>query len=229
MKSLRELGLLSQDTVTAQYMLGSRHLTWAGVYSSSVDVCVIAQSALRELHHATQETISLYLLEGNERVCVERLESPQNVRIIARLGRRLPLYAGSAGKVFLAFMPSNRREQILDSVPMIKLTANTIDDRSILYRELDRIRSQGYATSTGEWILEASGVAAPVFHASGEIAAVVTISGPSQRFTPGRMAEYAVMVTRVAAQVSVDLGFRSEHRFLKLSVAQDADRLRVAD
>ena len=117
LQAMKEIGLLQQNPLNQTYSLGGKVLAWAGVYSSTLDVRNAALSSIQELHRVTRETISLYVLEGNERVCVERLESNQNVRIVARLGRRVPLYAGSAGKVFLAFLPPARRDAILKATP----------------------------------------------------------------------------------------------------------------
>jgi DNA-binding IclR family transcriptional regulator len=160
------------------------------------------------MHASTQETISLYVLDGNDRVCIERLESPQNVRIVARLGRRLPLYAGSAGKVFLAFLPTKRCEEILASTVLVPLTSKTIVNLPTLRSELENIRQQGYAVSRGEWLLDASGVAAPIFDQSGDVTAVLAISGPGQRFADDVIARYAQVVTRQALVISLALGFR---------------------
>lgn len=208
MIALKELGVLKQNPTTQQYALGGRVLTWAGVYTTSMDVRNIALPALQEIHHSTQETISLYILEGDERVCVERLESPQNVRIVARIGRRLPLYAGSAGKVFLAFLSPQRCEEILSRTIFQPLTEKTIIDKGKLLEELEKIRRNGYAYSSGEWLLDASGVAAPVFSQTGEVVAAVTISGPSQRFTEILIQQYAHEVLRVARHISIEMGFR---------------------
>lgn len=205
--SMKDLGLLSQNPITRTYSLSSKVLAWAGVYTATIDVRNVALAAIEELHRLTRETISLYVLEGNERVCVERLESPENVRIVARVGRRLPLYAGSAGKVFLAFLPAARREQILKSTSLTPLTAKTIVDIDALHQELEKVRKQGYAVSYGEWILEASGIAAPIFGQNDEIVAALTISGPAQRFTKENVSKYIREVIRVAAQISQDMGY----------------------
>lgn len=208
MQYLKNLGLLSQNPNTRVYSLGSRVLTWAGVYLAISDIRTVALPHLQELHASTQETISLYVLDGKDRVCIERLESPQNVRIVARLGRRLPLYAGSAGKVFLAFLPQQLCEEILASTELVPLTPKTIVNLSTLHNELEIIRQQGYAVSRGEWLLDASGVAAPIFDQSGEIVAVLTISGPGQRFADEVIKRYAQVVTRQALVISLALGFR---------------------
>ena len=207
LQALKEIGLLQQNPLNQAYSLGGKVLAWAGVYSSTLDVRNAALAAIQDLHRVTRETISLYVLEGNERVCVERLESTQNVRVVARLGRRVPLYAGSAGKVFLAFLPAFRRDAILKAEPPTPITASTIVDINALLEELKRIRRKGYAVSFGEWVAEASGVAAPIFDARGEITAVLTISGPGQRFTEDVVQHYVTDVKRVADQISRELGF----------------------
>ncbi len=208
LSALRELGILNQNSATRTYSMGSKVLTWAGVYTSNLDVRNLALPALQELHSRTSETISLYILENNERLCVERLESPQNVRIVARVGRRLPLYAGSAGKAMLAFLPLAQREEYLRNIPLTPLTSQTMVDPDSLRQELEKIREQGYAVSHGEWILEAAGVAIPIFDQKGEVLAAISISGPDQRFTEEKVAQYVPELTRVAAQISRELGYQ---------------------
>ena len=209
MAAMKDLGILSQNPSTRTYSVGTRTLTWAGIYLSTSDIRNVAFPYLHELHDATQETISLYLLEGNERVCVERLESTQNVRFVApRVGRRLPLHAGSAGKVLLAYLNEKRQNDILNSGELTRLTEKTIVDPTRLRGELGLIRSQGYAISNGEWILDASGIAAPIFDRTGEILAALTISGPAQRFTQEVYPGYINQVVRVAGLISQGMGYR---------------------
>jgi IclR family transcriptional regulator, KDG regulon repressor len=212
---LKELGLLSQNPNTHAYSLGGRVLAWAGVYTSTMDVRNQALPFMHELHSTTQETISLYIMEDNERVCVERIESPQNVRIIARIGRRLPLYAGSAGKVFLAYLPPERRQEILDSTDFEPFTPNTLVDRAALEEEIEKILRHGYGVSCGEWVSDASGVAAPIFDQRKEIIAVLTISGPTQRFNQEKINQYVEEVTRFAGQISAELGYRKVKDFVR--------------
>ena len=196
--ALKEAGILNQNPANRAYSLGPKVLTWAGVYTNTLDIRARAIASLHELHRDTQETISLYILDGNYRVCVERLESQQNVRITSRVGLRLPLYAGSAGKAMLAFLPPARQKELIRSTALAPLTERTITDPEALCREMEKIRADGYAVSRGEWILDASGVAAPVFDQNGEVIAAVTISGPAQRFTDEAIARYIPMILPVA-------------------------------
>ena len=208
MLAMKDLGILNQNPATKMYSIGARSLVWAGIYLATCDIRVVALPYMEDLHRTTRETISLYILDGFERVCVERLESPQNVRIIARIGRRMPLYAGSAGKAFLAFMPEKQRQEILASIDLVPITANTIVDKEILRNELVKIRSDGCSVSHGEWDPEASGVAAPIFGQRDEVIGVITISGPTQRFTSQIIQDYCQLIKKIAHQISVAMGSR---------------------
>jgi len=206
--ALKALGVLSQNPETRAYSMGARVLAWADIYSSTLDVRNKAYPALVELHQQTEETISLYILDGCDRVCIERLESPQSVRIVQRIGRRLPLYAGSAGKAMLAFLPPERQEAVLQASKLEPLTPKTITDPAVLRRELKKIREQGCAVSYGEWLADAAGVSAPIFDQNGQVAAAVVISGPISRFTKEKVDRYCEEVKRVAALISERMGFR---------------------
>ncbi len=207
MAYMKDMGILNQDSESHLYMMGSKVLAWAGIYTVTSDVRTVALPVMVRLQEQTRETISLYILEGSERVCVERLESPETVRIVARVGRRIPLYAGSAGKVFLAFMPENRREMILRDIDLDPMTERTITDVNVLRANLDQISEKGYAVSRGEWIIDASGTAAPIFDQRGQISAAISISGPGQRFTDEKIKEMADLLVKEAAQISFALGY----------------------
>jgi len=208
MASLRNLGILSQNPESKAYSLGPRVLTWAGVYTATLDLRKRALPFLEELYVSTNETISLYILQGNDRICVERLESAQTVRIVARIGRRLPLYAGSAGKVLLAFLPEDRLREILPTLKMEPLTPNTIIDRTKLQNELVEIRKRGVSVSHGEWISDASGIAAPIFDQFNEPVGAISISGPTQRFTPRVIELFTPPLIHAAVEISRDMGYR---------------------
>ena len=145
--AMKEAGLLTQNPQTRSYRLGGKVLAWAGCFAAAIDLREQALPSIQELHRTTQETISLYVMEGDERMCVERMESSHNVRIVARVGRRLPLYAGSAGKLFLAFLPEERREEILRATDYKPLTPYTITDPQVLRGELVNIRQAGNCTA----------------------------------------------------------------------------------
>src|ERR687897_672498 len=61
-----------------------------------------ARPELAWLRERTGESVQLFVRDGDERVCVESLEAPHELRTIVPVGARLPLDAGSGGKALLA-------------------------------------------------------------------------------------------------------------------------------
>ena len=215
LSSLKELGLLVQDHETQKYALAGKVLAWAEVYSATLDIRRLALPFIQNLQRITGETVSLYVLEGTNRVCVERLESDQNVRVVARIGRNIPLHAGSAGKLFLAYMSDAERQDLLDETELDPLTPYTITDIDELQKQMKVIKDQGYALSHREWTIDASGISAPIFNQRGKMIAALTVSGPTQRFNPDKLHRISSACTRTAMEISSLLGYRVNHHTME--------------
>ena len=209
LSALKDLGLLFQDQDSRKYALAGKVLGWAEVYGATLDIRMLAKSHIQDLQRLTGETISLYVLEGTNRVCVERLESDQNVRVVARIGRNIPLHAGSAGKLFLAYLPDEDREKILSTTNLDPLTPYTITDVAFLRQQVMKIKNQGYAISHREWTVDASGVSAPIFNQRGQMIAALTVSGPTQRFFDENLTKFTNACILTALQISRLFGYHA--------------------
>jgi DNA-binding IclR family transcriptional regulator len=205
--TLAATGVLTQNPANLTYMLGPRVLAWAGLYAGTLDIRTSARPILERLRRATRETTTLYVPDGLERVCVERLEGPESIRAFVRLGERMPLYAGAGGKVLLAFLPPESRAAILKRLTLARFTPHTISTRPRLERELASIRERGYATSAHERFEGGASVAAPVYGAGGSLVGAVNVFGPADRFTGTRQATYVKHVTSAAAAISRAMGY----------------------
>src|SRR5207245_11481912 len=127
---------------------------------------------------ATGESAQLFVRDADRRLCVDAVESDSELRTIVEIGSELPLTAGSAGKVFLAFGPVSMRDRLV--VGAVKLTSRTPagDD---LTRQLAAVRRAGFAASAGERQPGVGSVSAPVLGPLEEPLAVVSVSGPLTR------------------------------------------------
>ena len=206
--TLRSAGVLRQDPVTRSYMMGPKVLAWSTVYTGGLDIRDWARPALEELHRATRETISLYLLDGDERICVDRIESQERLRMTTHVGDRLPLHIEASGKIFLAFLPPAQRKEILARASKGPSASGKRSSRQALQDELKKIQAQGYAVSHGESTAGASCVSAPVFDGTGKPMAAITISGPTVRMTDDKVSEYASRVMATAKEVSQAMGLK---------------------
>ncbi|MDL9935575.1 IclR family transcriptional regulator [Gordonia sp. ABSL1-1] len=127
-----------------------------------------ALMVLPRLRDITGESVQVYRREGAERVCVAAMEPHTGLRDTVPVGTRLPMTAGSAAKVLLAWAdPSTQRALMHDSV---------FSDRS-----LHEIRRRGWAQSAGERAAGVASVSAPVRNGSGDVVAAISVSGPIDR------------------------------------------------
>jgi IclR family KDG regulon transcriptional repressor len=208
--TLTSLGILNQNRDTQKYRMGSKVLRWGAVYMSSMDLRLEARPFLEELHKQTDETIHLDIPDGATRICIERIESPQSLRWVPRIGERKPYYASAGGKVMLAYFSPTQRSEILKSQPLEQLTPRTTTDPKILQKEFDLIRERGYSISEGERVDGVSCVAAPIFDSSKIIIGALTISGPTLRFSEAKKQEYAQLLIQATGNISKAMGYFSE-------------------
>lgn len=158
------------------------------------------------LRVATDETVTLSSLLGRERIYVDQLVSPHEIKMSVELGRPYPLHAGASGKAMLAFLPESTRQSILSSA-LDRLTDRTLTNVRALEAELDAVRRLGTAASRSERQSGAASVAAPVFDGQVVIGSM-SVCGPEYRFDDAAVARYRVLVKDAAAQLSSDLGRR---------------------
>ncbi len=197
--ALESKGFVRQDNVTGRYHLGLKALELASVYLTSGDMPAIAYPEMMALRDRAQETVSLYVRDGNERVRVQRAEGPLTVRRVVGLGERLPLYLGASGKVLLGWAPPAERIVLLEQI----LPAGF--DRAGLEAAIARALQQGWALSTEEREEGVASVAAPVLDRAGRCVAALAISGPVSRFDTLTAATLGRLVLESARTIGLRL------------------------
>jgi IclR family acetate operon transcriptional repressor len=117
---------------------------------------------------------------GFEVVYLHVIESQQAVRVYIDVGSRLPAHVTSTGLACLAWLPPERLQAILPP-KLPAWTDETITERDVLLRELERIRARGYAQTLGTFRTDVGGVAAPIFAPDGMPVAALCVSSPRYR------------------------------------------------
>ena len=138
---------------------------------------------MEELSRRTEETVLLGVLTREAEVLtyVEIIDSPHPVRYQIPVGTTRPLYATATGRVLLAYADKKWQDDYLASVTFKMKTSMPVT-RTILKRELEKIRAEGVSCALGIYLKGVAGVSAPVFDADGRCVAALTIAGPTERF-----------------------------------------------
>ena len=145
------------------------------------------------LADATGETINVAVASPGGVEHLAQVESRHYLGTSHWVGRRVPYHCSANGKVLLAFAAAGAAEGALEPH-----TSRTITEPAIFAAELETIRREGYATAVDELELGLSAVAAPVLDESGRAIAALSISGPTLRLSPRRVAELRPIVIKQA-------------------------------
>jgi DNA-binding IclR family transcriptional regulator len=185
------------------YRLGPRLLQIAAASLQEPSLRAVAHPALERLAETTGESAQLYVRSLDGRVCVDAVESSSELRTSVPVGAELPVWVGSAGKVFMAWTEEPARGELVARAR--PLTAATpVDER--LLRQLATARRVGWASSAGEREDGVGSVSAPVLGHHEELVAVVSISGPTSRVSRIGARRYAPAVTAAAREIEASLG-----------------------
>ncbi len=200
LKTLERDGFVIQDPVSHQYLLGPVILQISSnPFIAHQRLVVSAQGEMERLRNLTGETVTINIRLGAQRICLEEIESNDNIKFTIGRGSMAPLYAGSAGKVLLAELPQKELELLLRNVDLRPIGPKTITDRSRLQKELGRIRREGHAVSLGEKLAGGRAISVPI---KGYVCPVsMTILGPEFRFG-ARYRGYIRELKRSAAIIS---------------------------
>ncbi|MDO4610050.1 IclR family transcriptional regulator [Corynebacterium sp.] len=151
-----------------------------------------AAHVLPKLMETSGESVQIYRLTGDTRTCIASLEPASGLRNTVPVGSRMPLTAGSAAHVFLAYGPESLAARILPGADFDEA-------------ELARVREQGWAESVGERDAALASISAPVFDPSGEMTAVLSISGPVEHLTPSPYRAWGAEVLAAARDMGARL------------------------
>ena len=218
--SLIKLGYVEQNQTNGHYRLGLKILSLSSVVLQMMDLRRIAYDFLYDLMHESGETANLVVLDGDEVVYIEKVESQAAVRYFSLIGRRAPVHATGVGKVLLSEMAQMDIIAILRNKGMPRLTERTITEIEPFLDELALVRKQGFAYDNEECEVGARCIAAPVRNHTGRVVAAMSISGPTARLTPERMKELTPVVMKYATKLSFALGYTKDVMQLKTPLAR---------
>jgi IclR family transcriptional regulator, acetate operon repressor len=211
---LRDHGLVEQETDTERYRLGPKTLFWAQAYLAHLDLRSIAAPILYQLMVATRETVHLVVYDHGEVIYIDKVESPNKIRMFSQIGLRMPAYCTAVGKAFLAYLPETAFDEVA-AKGLLRRTPNTLSTPQDLRVDLERIRQRGFSIDDIENEDEVRCVGAPIFDYAGSVVAAISISGPATRVTHELVPELGRQVKGAAEQISQRLGFRKS-RFSSL-------------
>ena len=204
---------LSFDVVSKLYTLGPQILALTRLFLANLDIARIGQPVLHELTMTIDEDTEIAVMKGTDVLIVCKESSTRPLRRVIAIGDRYPMYATSAGKAILAYLPKTEIDRYLSSVELRPITKRTITDAKALTRELKEIRSKALAYSREEVHEGVTGMAAPVFDLYDKVVASVVVTIPTFRLNRKRVKVIEGSLRDASESLSRKLGFGKADRF----------------
>lgn len=200
MQSLVNTGFIEE--AVGGFRLGPRIFELARLARAGTSLTDIALPAMRSLVDTVGETALLTRRSGRFVVCLELVEASRAVRLSYERGHVLPINAGAAAEVLLAWAPPDEVASVLNAAPLERFTAKTLIDPGRLQARLAQIRKDGVAISQGELDEQILGVAAPIYNSRGDVTAAVSVAALASRVPRAALKSVKLAVKSTAAAIS---------------------------
>ncbi|WP_422021440.1 HTH-type transcriptional regulator BhcR [Roseibium sp.] len=204
--TLETRGLVELDQAQQLWHIGPAAFIVGARFLRRTSLVERARPILRELMEETGETANLGIQKGDQVLFVSQVETHASIRAFFPPGSLSPLHASGIGKALLAFMPDTQCEKILKSSKRERFTSYTLCDAALLKADLAQAQTRGYSIDGEEKNLGMRCIAAPVFNHYGEIAAGLSISGPTSRVTEDKIQSFGSAVMSAARRLTSALG-----------------------
>ncbi|MFF2318365.1 IclR family transcriptional regulator [Arthrobacter sp. NPDC058097] len=205
--TLTERKYLRRDDATATYHLGLSVFRLGNAFAERLDLHAVGLRIAQSVAKECDETVHVGILDGADVVYICKVDSTQSVRMVSRMGGRVPASCTAVGKALLAYLPDGERKRLFKK-GLAKLTPKSITEPHVLANVLDEIRASGLAFESGESNPDVSCVAAPVRDHTGAVVAALSISVPDMRWNQRPVEEWSALAADGAARFSAELGYR---------------------
>lgn len=198
--TLEQSGFVTSSGAPQRFRLGPSvaRLSWA--WSASLDVAHVARPMMQAVWQETRETVALFVPQGDLRLCIAEMPSPQPLSFKRGVGYSERIVRGASGRAILAWTQPTPQALAL-------LCDGLVTTPGELASELAAIRLRGYAVSRNELIQGAIAIAVPFFDQRGQIAGSIGVFGPDVRMSIERTDAMAPALMAHALALSSALGY----------------------
>lgn len=199
---LMSIGMIKQDIEDKTFLVGPALQQLAMNTLNHGTLSELRHSVLSDLVDEVGETCNFTTLNGSSVLYLDRVETRHPWRLTIGVGERVPVHCTASGKLFLAFLPTARRNYLLRRLELRQLTEHTITNQDQLRDSLDAIATAGYAQDIQEFITGLVALAVPVYDEEGNVRAAVALHGPTSRLDASNMISLLPALQSAASRMS---------------------------
>jgi DNA-binding IclR family transcriptional regulator len=207
LRALVQHGYVLQDQITERYEIGTKLLALGEAVRDRFDVLDAASIGIGRLRDETGQTVTVSALVEGAVVVLELLRGKTPVEFGVRPGSTLDFHATAHGLIALAFGPPELAAKVL-SQPLKVWTPQTLTDPNRLKKQIDKVRSQGWATAADQMLIGFNALALPIFDYRNAWCGTIAIVGQTLLIGAMPSKEQLAQVRTAAIEASRRLGWR---------------------
>lgn len=211
LNTLCDRGILDRAEQRGFYRLGMKLLYLGNRLQDKIALRAVAWPFMQELAEKTHKTIELSTLDRDQLILIEQIEGSEGVRLYSRVGSVYPYFhAVAAGKIYLAHMEPDKRENVLDRIGLPVVTEYTITELKKLEEELLIVKKSGFAFEDQELRKGVRRVVAPIYDFRDNLAGCIGVAATLFSLELEDREYLGRMVKEMANRISYKMGKREE-------------------
>ncbi|WP_390409889.1 IclR family transcriptional regulator [Lacticaseibacillus jixiensis] len=202
--TLVALQLVRREPETKRYYLGTQMLNYGEKAADSFDITSVARPQLSRLRDVTGETVNLGVVSEGHIVLIEKLESPNSIKLRSVIGGTMHLYCSAMGKAVLAEYSAPLLDNYFAHHALVKVTPHTVTSQAALKADLQNVAATGVGIDNEETEQDVYCIGA-VLKRKDNIIGAFSVSTPKYRITPKRRDQFIQAIHETQAAIEAEL------------------------
>jgi IclR family transcriptional regulator, KDG regulon repressor len=217
--TLEQYSIVTQDHDRSQYSLGMKLIDWGNRALEKIDLKTVSHPHLIRMSHETHESYYVAVLDQEDVIIIDRADTPEIWRMVARLGQRSPLHCTATGQVMIAELGDEAIDDIIKRHGLKKFTPATITGATRFKKRLAEVRAQGYSVADAEYKTDLCAIAVPIRDHHGRVCASLMTAMHSDRARRNKqqVSQLVSILKRESEVISRDIGFMDVEAAAKIS------------
>src|SRR6476619_3876929 len=163
LSTLEKMGYVYQAGDLGHWYVGLQAFTVGAGFLANRDFVGQSHVYMRRLMEQSGETANLAILDGTEAVFIAQVQCREMMRILVKLGSRVPLHASGVGKAIFAALPDEQIDAILKVRGLPRITENTITVPETMWASVRVVRQRGWSFDDEEHLIGTRCVGASIY------------------------------------------------------------------
>ena len=181
--TLEDKGLIERDEPTGTFRLGIYAFEMAQHILKSASLIRLAHPIMEELARKHDEAVYMTVMNNDEVLFLDMVDSFQQIKTTAMVGKRFPFFTNAAGKAIKAMSSTD----MIERLGKRRASANGIPEENKQETELRDIRQSAEAVDFGGLGEGICAVAVAIKDYAGKVVGALTMLAPSFRMLQERL------------------------------------------